>query len=212
MYPKSIFRALLFFVVFQFALVSFISMRVQAEEAASDYLEDALLLEEKSDVATEEEAFVLPGVGEVIFRMVFFLGVVLLLMAGFFIAAKKWLLPKGMEANSRQEAIKVLAHRRMDAKNGIYLVEVLGKILVIGSDIEGLNLITEITAPEKIAEAQQMRSMNLTPEVYKLNPFQGILERFSGDYQAVHTAKGANQKPSRQLLKKMDELKSRLSK
>ena len=200
------------FIFLSLCFLSFSSAGAFAEETetAPVYLDDALQQEELSDYFGAETDLMLPSVGSVAFRMFFFLLLVLGLIFILMVVVQKVFLRASQEGPSYQEAIKILSYRKFDVKKGIYLVDVLGKVLVIGSDIEGLNLISEITDPEQVAEAQKLS--DAAPDIYKLNPFQGVLDRFAGDYQEESSSSRRRDRQTRGLIHKLDKMKSRLAK
>jgi len=198
---------MIFFLLIPLSIAQTDKEAVPLEEERG-YLGKELLLEAKTDLYEEDAGLKLPSVGEVAFRMIFFLFIVLFLMFGVFLLLQRFLVKAPVDKNLNQDVIRILCHRKFDTKKGVYLVDVLGKILVIGSDFERLNLITEITDPEKIAQARKMA--DVTPEIYRLNPFQGVIEKFSGEYQDETVRTQKRESRASGLINKIEKLKSRL--
>jgi len=181
---------------------------VSLEESKQEaYLQSELRLEEASGLANQEGSFALPNAGEVAVRMFFFLFVVLGLIFGCFVLMQRLVGKMPLKSGGgASEAIRVLSHRRLDAKRGIYLVDVLGKVLVVGADGNGLRLMSELNDPQQLARAKEFQEA--TAEVYRLNPFQGILDRFSKGYQEPVSSPSTSQAKGLKL--QIEQLKSRL--
>jgi len=72
----------------------------------------------------------------------------------------------------------VLEHRFLDAKRALYLIEIAGKILVVGSGGEELNLITEITDEDQINRIYER--VNTRTNQYQSPDFKNVLSGMTG--------------------------------
>jgi len=81
-------------------------------------------------------------------------------------------------------------------------------VLVVGADIDGLNLLTEITDREQIEKAHAMTEVR--PDLFTFNPFQTMVENFSKQYRDDHARERRKDRESRGLLNKINDLKNRL--
>lgn len=197
----------LLFIVFGSIFLSSLAKVVCAEDAGIQYLNEALLSEAKSSVQEKSQELTLPSIGEIAFKMGFFLLVVLVFIFGIALFLQKILKVQGGAGLVQQEVIKVVSQRKFDARRSMYIVDVLGKVLIIGSDIDGLSLITEITDPGQIEEARKLTAVK--QDIFTFNPFQGVLDTFSGQYKESHKQRKRD-KQTHGLLKNINQLKNRL--
>lgn len=114
----------------------------------------------------------LPNVFEVIMRFLFSLLLIIGFIFGAALLYKKYFGGRYL-VGRENEAIKVLAHRYLDPKKSLYLVEVGQKILVIGTGADELHLITEITDPDGVRSVYKILEMK--SEVFKTRDFKSVL-------------------------------------
>jgi flagellar biogenesis protein FliO len=211
MYKKNVKISLIYGIMIAITIALFFPGAVLAQQVpsnANDYLATNLSYEQAVQDRADEGRLRLPSIGEVAFKMVVFLGIVLLLLFGLSLAFQKVFKGKLPDPQAHQEVIKVLSYRKFDPKRGIYLIDVLGKILVVGADIDGLNLITEITDREQVEKAHTM--VDMKPDLFTFNPFHTMVESFSKQYRDENSREKRKDRESRGLLKKINDLKSRL--
>jgi len=158
-----------------------------ASRAADSYLEHALEQEEAGQGPVSD--LKLPSVFNVMIRFLFSLLIIVGLIGGAALFYNKFF---GAQYYLGKDTspIKVLAHRYLDPKKSLYLIEVGKTILVVGSSPEGLRLITEINDAESlqtISEVLQAKSESL-----KSRDFKNVLAGFA----APNKDKGTNDNTS----------------
>ena len=152
---------------------------VYAEDALSskgesDYLTSALQLEKSErGILTDLK---LPSIFEVVIRFLFSLLIIIGFILGGALVYKKFFGGRYFIGRDT-DVIKVLAHRYLDPKKSLYLVEIGQKILVIGASAEQLHLITEITDPDGVRSVYKILEMK--SEEYKSRDFKSMLSGFT---------------------------------
>ncbi len=141
--------------------------------------ETELLLEEPGNVDNSELPFTdrreLPGVGFGDFlRMILVLGFVIVLIYGFVWLLRRFTLQKG----ESEDAINLLSTRPLKGDASLHLVEVGGKIYMLGSGSGGVNLLAEISDEDSVNEIRLNVSRGRVPAA---GGFARLLkERFGG--------------------------------
>jgi len=115
-------------------------MNVFAQSAGAGYLTQAMEFEKKGSAAGAGLA--LPSVWSVVLRMSVAVVIVVALMIACVWFIKKL---KGNPAGDQDNfSIRVLAKKYIDTKHAIYIVDILGKIYILGKGDGQLSLISEI--------------------------------------------------------------------
>ncbi len=141
--------------------------------------ETELLLEEPGNVDNAELPFTdrreLPGVGFGDFlRMILVLGFVIALIYGFVWLLRRFTTQKG----ESEETINLLSTRPLKGDASLHLVEVGGKIYMLGSGSGGVNLLAEISDEDSVNEIRLNVSRDRVPAA---GGFARLLkERFGG--------------------------------
>ena len=165
----------------------------------NSYLENALVFEHKTDLGDVKPSITLPSVGEVVFKMFLFLAIVLVMIYGFSFLLRRTLKDKVTDTTVNTEAIRLLAVKRLDPRKQIYLIDILGKVLVVGADSDHLTVLTEITDPAKVEEAHRLTAIK--QDMFTFNPFQNMLDSFAGQYKAGGKGSRHKEKPGQKGLR-----------
>lgn len=157
-----------------FCCVSEVSAQEDATPVGSDYLSEALKSEQTG--GTKISDIKLPNIFEVIIRFLFAL---LILIGCIFVVSFFYNRFFNARFTLKQNTlINVLEHRFLDAKRAVYVIEIAGKILVVGSGGEGLNLLSEITDKDQIDVIQEMTA--LKRDQYRSADFKNVLSGVTG--------------------------------
>ena len=180
----------------------------QTESAATDssYLSEQLAREE--DDGGRLTDIKLPNIFEVVIRFMFALLILIGCIFAITFCYKKFF--SGNFSMHQTEAIRVLEHRFLDAKRSIYLIDIAGKILVVGSGGENLNLIAEITHEEHIANLQNI--LNLKAESYKATDFKRVLSGVAASEKAGEKEEAQNSSQSDMLSTGVQSIRSKINK
>jgi flagellar biosynthetic protein FliO len=143
----------------------------------STYLNNALELEKTGQGPVSD--LKLPNIFQIMLRFIISLALIMGMIIGAAFLYKKMVAGKYLFGGDTHE-IRILSHRYLDPKKSIYLVDIANKVLIIGASSEQLNLISEITDPEVIAELRT-RTDNKNP-FYKTQNFKTTLSGFQEDY------------------------------
>lgn len=171
------FQKIFFSIVFVCCIFGLVlSVCAEEQKAAvseESYLSQALAFENLDNGKISNVK--LPNIFEVIIRFLFAL---LILVACIYAVAFCYNRFFNGKFNLKQsEAIRVLEHRFLDAKRSLYLVDVAGKLFVLGSGGESLNLITEITDSAHVERVADI--LNLKADAYKTKDFNKVLSGLS---------------------------------
>jgi flagellar biogenesis protein FliO len=148
----------------------------QEEDPAlsSEYLTDALKAEQSG--GTKISDIKLPNIFEVIIRFLFAL---LILIGCIFIVSFFYSRFFNARFSLKQNTlINVIEHRFLDAKRAVYLIDVAGKMLVVGSSTEGMNLLSEITDKEQIETIHELAALKTNQ--YRSADFSKVLSGVAG--------------------------------
>jgi flagellar protein FliO/FliZ len=87
-------------------------------------------------------------------KSVFWLGVVVVLIAGLAFVVRRYL--PGTTRTFKSPAMQVLGRTLLDSKKALYLVKVGDRVLVLGTSQEGLRTLSEISDPREVQDLMQM--------------------------------------------------------
>ncbi|WP_061223197.1 flagellar biosynthetic protein FliO [Leptospira weilii] len=155
-----------------------------------------------------------PGIAGTLFRVVFILG--LLCVALYYIL--KYVSKNREGRLPVRGEMSLLSSMMLGPNKQLQIVDVSGKLLVLGVADNGINLITEITDTEVKHRILQKKENFQPPEggflVTVLEQIKDLNSRISGEEGAVDSnekLKAAREEKRRQARKKLDELKEKTS-
>ena len=151
--------------IFAFVVLGPLAFSQEAEEAISNDnsvtsrpAEKDLLFDTGADTADEEQAGTeesaqedLPGIGFGDFlRMILVLGIVIILIYGFFWVLKRY---SGVKAEGL-DAIRILSTRPVKGDTALHLIKTGKRIFLVGSSSSSVNLLSEIDDKESIDQIE----------------------------------------------------------
>jgi len=135
----------------------------EAEEGLGNESPDALLESigermggEESDApppAANGSSGALPSFGGILARLTIALGVTLAVLYGALLALKRFLGRRASGSQGVPSPVRVLSRSYLSAKSCVYLVEIGGRILVVGENPGGLTLLTTLSGREALGDS-----------------------------------------------------------
>lgn len=149
------------------------------------------------DTAVEPEAFEMPSMLGLFFRLSFSL----LFIAGFAYITMK-ILRKNMKVLSSGVNIRVLDQYSFSMNKGVYITQIAGKTYVLGVTDNNINLITEITDQDTIDEiVDKAREKDMEPIIPP-----GIMQRILPGVFKENSPGGNFSKHIQRQIKKLESL------
>lgn len=128
-----------------------------------------------------------PDLATAAIKMMFSLGVVLLIVWGLYRLAKGKLPTHTMGGKTKH--IQVVASQYIGVKKSVTMVKIPGSILVLGVGTDNVNLLTQINDPEIL------NSISLNPKKQRVLGFKDQLNRLTQSHPKgtpdIHNEKGA---------------------